>query len=336
MSVDPISLTRELVLIPSPTGAEGPVAEYLGNVLEEQGYQVARQELEPGRFNLYATREAPVVVLATHLDVVPPDLPFREDAECLYGRGVCDAKGIAAAMVAAALRLAAQGERRVGLLFLVGEENGSDGARKAALLTPKGRYLINGEPTENRLSIGQKGSLRVELTATGKAAHSGYPDAGESALDALLETIARIRALPLPSDPVLGASTMNIGRIEGGVAPNVIAPSARAELLVRTVEDTAALQRALEAAAHPRVRVTFPFEIPRLVSPELPGWASTTVSYTSDLPILTGWGEGYQLGPGSILVAHTDTEQIRKRDLLDGVEQYVKLAGELLAREESR
>lgn len=336
MRFDPISLTRQLVQIPSPTGAEGPVAEFLGNLLEEQGYRVTRQDLEPGRFNLYATLEAPVVVLATHLDVVPPDLPFREDAECLYGRGVCDAKGIAAAMVGAALRLGEQGERRVGLLFLVGEENGSDGARKAASLTPKGRYLINGEPTENKLSIGQKGSLRVELTATGRAAHSGYPDAGESALDALLETINRIRALTLPTDPVLGASTLNIGRVEGGVAPNVIAPFARAELLVRTVEDTAALRRAVETAADPRVRVTFPFEIPRLVSPALPGWASTTVSYTSDLPILTGWGEGYQLGPGSILVAHTAEEQIRKSDLLSGVEQYVKLAGELLAREDAR
>jgi acetylornithine deacetylase len=234
-------------------------------------------------------------------------------------------------MIAAAERLRAGGERRLGLLFLVGEEDGSDGARQAAGLGPKGRFLINGEPTENRLSIGQKGSLRVTLTAVGRAAHSGYPAQGESAVEALLETIARIRAIELPVHPLLGPSTLNIGRFEGGVAPNVVAPSARADLLFRTVEDAAPLKAAVLAAASPIVSVDFPLEIPCLTAPALPGWDCTTVSFTSDLPLLSDWGEGYQLGPGSILLAHTDDERIAKAELLEGVDRYAALAGQLLA-----
>ncbi|HEU5171246.1 MAG TPA: M20/M25/M40 family metallo-hydrolase, partial [Gemmatimonadales bacterium] len=222
--MDPVALTRELVAIESPTGAEGPVVGYLAGVLARAGYRVTRQPVSPGRENLYAWREPPTVVFSTHLDCVPPYMPGREDAEWLHGRGSCDAKGIAAAMTAAAERLAERGERRVGLLFVVGEENGSDGAHAAAALEPKGRFLINGEPTENRLCIGQKGSLRIDFEATGRAAHSGYPEEGRSAIEALLDTLQRVRALPLPSDPLLGPGTLNVGTIQGGVAPNVLAP----------------------------------------------------------------------------------------------------------------
>ena len=191
---------------------------------------------------MYAYREPPTVVFSTHLDTVPPYLPLREDDDAIRGRGSCDAKGLAAAMVAAAERLAARGERRIGLLFLVGEENGSDGAYRAAELEPKGCFLINGEPTENRLSLGQKGSLRADLAAVGKAAHSGYPAEGVSATEALLDSIYRIRRLPLPTDSLLGPTTLNIALIEGGVAPNVIPPSATAKLMFRTVEPTTALK----------------------------------------------------------------------------------------------
>jgi len=331
--MDPIALTRELIGIPSPTGAEGAVVDFMASVLGREGFHVVRQPVSPGRENLYATIEPPVLVFSTHLDVVPPHLNVHEDEDSLHGRGACDAKGLAAAMLAAALTLRARGEHRVGLLFVVGEENGSDGARAAADLAPRGRFLINGEPTENRLSIGQKGALRVSLAARGRAAHSGYPGEGSSAIDALLDTLERIRAIPIPSDAVLGASTLNIGRITGGVAPNVIPADASAELLFRTVADTRALRRAIEAAADPRVSVEFPLEIPSVLSSPVPGWETTVVSYASDLPFLAPWGERYQLGPGTIRLAHTAEERIGKRELLEGVDRYVALATTLLSRE---
>jgi acetylornithine deacetylase len=237
--------------------------------------------------------------------------------------------------VAAAERLAARGERRIGLLFVVGEENGSDGARAAAALEPRGRFLVNGEPTENRLSIGQKGSLRIDLEAEGRAAHSAYPDEGQSAIDPLLDTLERLRRLPLPSDPLLGPSTLNIGIIQGGVAPNVIPAYAKAQVHFRTVGPTAELKRAIDAALGPGVVVTAAVEIPAYKSAAPVGWDTTFVAFASDLPFLSAWGRGYQLGPGTIRVAHTDEERIRKSDLLRGVDLYVKLATDLLAEDAS-
>jgi len=331
--MDPIELTRALVARESPTFAEAPATDYVAGLLDRAGWKVTRQTVTAGRENLYAYREHPALVYSTHLDCVPPYVPLREDDEWLYGRGTCDAKGLAAAMMAAAERLALQGERRIGLLFVVGEENGSDGALAAAALEPKGRFFINGEPTENRLSIGQKGSLRLDLSAEGRAAHSAYPEEGVSAISALLETLERIRRLPLPSDPLLGPSTMNIGTIEGGVAPNVIAPSARAQVHFRTVGPTAPLRHAVDATLAPGVIITGDVELPSYKSAAPPGWETTFVAYASDLPFFGAWGRGYQLGPGSIRVAHTDDERIRKADLLRGVELYMKLATDLLAEE---
>jgi acetylornithine deacetylase len=331
--MDPVELTRALVAVESPTGAEGPVVGLLAGVLERAGYRVTRQPVSPGRDNIYAWREPPALVFSTHLDCVPPYVPLREDDEWLHGRGSCDAKGLAAAMTAAAERLAEQGERRVGLLFVVGEENGSDGAHAAAALEPKGRFLVNGEPTENRLCIGQKGSLRCDLHATGRAAHSAYPDEGESAVEALLDTLERIRRIPLAVDPLLGPSTLNVGTIEGGVAPNVLAPSARAQVLIRTVGATDDLKRALAATAAPGVRLSIGLEIPAYKGTAPDGWETTVVSYASDLPFLGGWGRRFQLGPGTIRVAHTDAERIRKADLHRGVELYVRLASDLLGEE---
>src|SRR5829696_329664 len=255
---DAFGLTRALVALETPTGSEGPATDLLDGALRRAGYRTVRQPVTPGRDNLLAFREPPALVFSTHVDCVPPYLPLAEDAETIHGRGSCDAKGLAAAMVAAAERLAGGGERRIGLLFLVGEENGSDGARVAADLEPRGRFLVNGEPTENRLSIGQKGSLRVDLVAQGRAAHSAYPAEGVSAIAALLDTIERIRRMPLPSDPLLGQSTLNLGLIEGGVAPNVIPPSATAQLLVRTVVPTDALKSGIRALLAPGVTVDFP------------------------------------------------------------------------------
>jgi acetylornithine deacetylase len=331
--LDPIALTRALVAVESPTGAEGPVVELLAGLLERAGYRVTRQLVSPGRHNIYAWREPPALVFSTHLDCVPPYLPLSEDDEWVHGRGTCDAKGLAAAMMVAAERLAERGERRVGLLFVVGEENGSDGAHAAAALEPKGRFLVNGEPTENRLCIGQKGSLRLDIEATGRAAHSGYPEEGRSALEALLDTLERIRRLPPAVDPVLGTSTLNVGTIQGGVAPNVLAPSARAQVLIRTVGPTDELRKTVAATAAPGVRVSVGLEIPAYKGTAPDGWETTVVSYASDLPFYTGWGRRYQLGPGTIRVAHTDAERIRKADLHRGVELYMRLASDLLAQE---
>jgi len=331
--MDALELTRALVALETPTGSEGPAIDFLDGALRRAGHRTARQPVTRGRENLLAFRETPELVFSTHVDTVPPHIPLSEDDEVIGGRGSCDAKGIAAAMVVAADRLAALGERRIGLLFLVGEENGSDGARAAAELEPRGRFLVNGEPTENRLSIGQKGSLRVDLEATGRAAHSAYPEEGVSAITALLDTIARLQRMPLPSDPLLGPSTLNVGLIQGGVAPNVIAPRATAQVLIRTVEPTDALQATICGLAAPGVSIRFPVELPFHkggVAP--PGWETTVVSFTSDLPFLRSWGEGFQLGPGSIRVAHTAEEHIRKADLLQGIDLYVRLAADLLAR----
>lgn len=332
--MDALELTRALVALETPTGAEGPATDFLDAELRRAGYQVVLQPVSPGRHNLYAYREPPALVFSTHLDTVPPHIPLAEDAESIHGRGSCDAKGLAAAMIAAAERLAERGERRIGLLFVVGEENGSDGALAAANLGPRGRFLINGEPTENRLSIGQKGSLRADLQAAGRAAHSAYPDEGVSAIAALLDTIDRIRRMPLPSDPLLGESTLNLGLIGGGVAPNVIAPAASAQILIRTVGPTEPLKKAIRSLLAPGVTVDFPVELPCYKGGTAPpGWETTVVSYASDLPFLEPWGERYQLGPGTIRVAHTSQEHIRKADLLRGVDLYVRLASDLLARE---
>jgi acetylornithine deacetylase len=336
--MDPLELTRSLVALETPTGSERAATDFLDAALRRAGYTTLRQEVSPGRHNLYAFREHPEVVFSTHVDCVPPYVQLSEDAETIRGRGSCDAKGLAAAMIAATERLAERGERRIGLLFLVGEENGSDGAKAAADFGPRGRFIVNGEPTENRLCIGQKGSLRVNLVAQGRAAHSAYPSDGVSAIEALLDTLERIRRMPLPSDPLLGPSTLNLGLINGGIAPNVIAPYATAQVLFRIVEPTGPLKEQIEALLSPNVSVSYPVELPfykGVTAPE--GWETTVVSYSSDLPFLAPWGEVYQLGPGTIRVAHSAHEHIRKADLLQGVELYVRLATDLLAgaREQS-
>ena len=328
---DPIALARSLIAIPSPTGGEGAVVAYLAGVLGELGYQVVRQPVSEGRDNLYAYREPPELVFSTHLDVVPPQLPVQEDDEWLWGRGACDAKGIAAAMVAAAEQLAAKGERRIGLLFVVGEEAGSDGARAATTLEPKGRFLVNGEPTDNLLVTAAKGTLHVELRSVGRAAHSAYPREGSSAILRLLDSLERIRRMPMPFDPELGETTLNIGLIDGGVAPNVIPADACATLLFRTVGRTELLLENLMRLLDANVTAEVVSEIPALSAPAPEGWEATTVAFASDLPFHEAWGYGVMMGPGAIRVAHTDEERIGKQELLDGVDRYVRLAETLLA-----
>ena len=338
--LDVLGLTRELVEIESTTYNEAAVMECVARRMRARGWAVETMEVpqpvESGitarRLNVYAGPQqgAPELVFSTHLDTVPPYVPFREDAEFLYGRGVCDAKGIAAAQMAAAERLRAEGHA-VGLLFVAGEERDSAGAKVANERAPGSRWLINGEPTDNRLAVASKGALRALVRATGRMAHSAYPELGDSAVHKLVEVLQRMLAIPLPVTEDVGESTLNIGQIAGGRAPNVIADEASAQLLIRLVGDSAQTRAALLQAAEGLAEVEFPLEIPFVRLRTVEGFATMVAKFTTDIPQLTKWGEPLLLGPGSIHVAHTPGERIAKRELLEAVDLYVALARRLLA-----
>lgn len=345
MSIDPIQLTKQLVDLESTTYHEAPAGEFLATYLAGLGYQIERQPVaQPDRtrnpsagtghrFNVYASIPGvtPDVVFSSHMDTVPPFLgPCREDADFLYGRGTCDAKGIIAAQIAAAEKLRAAG-KRIALLFVVGEERDSAGALVANQTPPGSRFLINGEPTDNRLALASKGCLRVELRAHGKMAHSAYPELGDSAVEKLLAALHDIQALPLPVVEGIGDCTLNIGVIHGGVAPNVIPDKAEAHLLIRLVSPPDELQQQILAAAAGRCEVSFTLKLPYMHMRAIPGFDTMVAKFTTDIPSLTAWGEPFLLGPGSILVAHTPDEHIRKSELLECVDLYVKLANSLLA-----
>jgi acetylornithine deacetylase len=335
--LDPLDLTRRLVDIESLTYNEGAVGEFLDGFLRERGFTVERTAVpQPAqsrysgpRFNLYAgTGQRPDVVLSTHMDTVPPFIPSSEDDLFLYGRGSCDAKGIIAAQVAAAERLREAGVA-VALLFVVGEERDSAGA-KLANLEPKGsRFLINGEPTDNRLALASKGTLRAEIRAHGKMAHSAYPELGDSAVHKLVRALERLLAVELPTVEGVGPSTLNIGLISGGHAPNVIADSAVAQVLVRLVGPSEQIREAIERAVAGLAEVEFTLEIPFIRMRQVDGIETMVAAFTTDIPALTNWGEPLLLGPGSIHVAHTPFEKIAKRELLEAVDLYFDLAQRL-------
>jgi acetylornithine deacetylase len=324
-------LTRRLMEIESISGNEAAAGYFLRDYLSGLKYDVSLQEAAPNRFNVIAFAGKPELVFSTHIDTVPPYLPVDEDEEYLYGRGACDAKGIVAAQIEAAENLRASGASRVGLLFVVGEERDSVGALAASKIPPGSRFLINGEPTDNHLALGSKGSLRVEISARGKAAHSAYPQMGESAILKLLDLLDEIRAMALPHDPILGESTCNIGVLEGGTKANIIPDSARAELMFRSVEPIELLKERLEILIAGRADSRYLFEVPPFIMQAIEGFDTTVVSFASDAPFLTEWGKPFLLGPGSILNAHTDHERISKQELLEGVELYVSLARTLLS-----
>jgi len=325
-------LTKSLVNIPSVTGEEGACAEFLRCELQARGYQVELQEVTRGRPNIMAFHGRPEVVLSTHLDTVPPFVPADEDDESIYGRGSCDAKGILASQILAAERLRQEGVRDFGLLFLVGEETSSDGAQAANSVPPGSKYIINGEPTENKLVIGSKGNLRLDLNTRGRMAHSAYPHLGESAIEKLLDILTDLRRLALPRDPMLGASTMNIGIIAGGRAANVVPDEARAELLFRTVRDSTELRAQLHRLLEGRCEYVFVRDTPALMMEKLDGYETDVVAFTTDLPSLTRWGRPCLLGPGSIRDAHTDHERVRKVDLVRAVNLYCRLVRQLKAK----
>jgi acetylornithine deacetylase len=330
-------LTRALIDIESITDNEGEVGAYLHGYLSKlaasSGGRVEKMEVGPGRFNVLACWGDPVVTLSTHMDTVPPFFPSREESEFIWGRGACDAKGIIASMVAAAEKLLGEGVKNFGMLFVVGEERNSAGAELAAR-TPRGsKYLVNGEPTENKVVLASKGILRFEVTARGKMAHSAYPELGESAIDALLDALEAIRRVPLPQDELLGPCTMNIGTISGGRAPNVIADAAKAEILIRLVGDPAPIRKAFtRAVGNARVQLDEILWFPAIRFKTVDGMPTTVVSFATDVPIFgKAWGEPLLLGPGSILVAHTSEERISKQDLTGAVTLYADVVKKLLA-----
>jgi acetylornithine deacetylase len=338
--LDAVALTRRLVDIESVTYNEGAVGRALVEILAGRSFSVETMPVEQHgesrskseRFNVYAgtAGESPDVVLSTHMDTVPPFVPSSEDGEFIYGRGACDAKGIIAAQIVAAERLRAEGVR-AGLLFVVGEERDSAGA-KTANLQPRGsRFLINGEPTDNRLALASKGTLRVRLTAKGKMAHSAYPELGESATHKLIEALNRLLALPLPVTEDVGPSTLNVGTLEGGRAPNVIADHAEAQVLIRLVGSSDETKAAVLKAVDGMAEVDFTLEIPFQRFRAVAGLPTMVAKFTTDIPFLTNWGEPLLLGPGSIHVAHTPDERLAKRELREAVELYVKVARELAA-----
>ncbi len=331
-----LELTRRLVDIDSVTPNEqavgGFLADYLTPLAAHHGGRLERLPIENRRENILVSWGEPVVTLSTHQDTVPPFFPSREDDEFIWGRGACDAKGILAAMIGAAEGLLADGVRNFALLFVVGEERGSAGARAAALDPRGSRFLINGEPTGNRLAIGSKGALRFEIAATGRMAHSAYPELGESAIDKLLDALGRIRAIPLPVDPDLGPATLNIGTLAGGEAPNVIPGAAGAEIMFRLVGDADPLRHAVGLAVDGLAEAREVLCIPAQRLATLPGFETTSVSYTTDIPVFGGaWGRPLLIGPGSIHVAHTEGERIAKNELLEAVLIYQRLVRQLLA-----
>lgn len=331
--MDLFELTKNLVNMASVTGHEKACAEFIKGYLLQLGFQAELMPVSRDRSNVFATWGKPDIVLSTHMDTVPPFFPAHEDAEHIYGRGSCDAKGILAAQVSAAERLKRDGVEDFALLFLVGEETVSDGAREANLHPSGSRYIINGEPTENKLAIASKGNLRIDVRARGKMAHSAYPHLGVNAIDKLLDVLVDLRKIPLPVSPVLGPSTMNIGVLTGGRAPNVVPDEAVAQILIRTVENAEPLRQKILETTAGRCEVAIVRDTPVLQMEKLEGYETDVVAFTTDLAALTQWGRPLLLGPGSISKAHTEREYVRKADLVAAADLYYRMVRDLKSRD---
>jgi len=328
--VDVVALAAELLAMESTSGGEGRVVDFVSRWLIARGWNVTVQEVSDRRGNVWASRTGGGVTLSTHLDTVPPFVPPRLEGSRLYGRGACDAKGIAAAMMAAADALAEEGESRVDLLFVVGEEKNSDGARAANRLPATSRFLVNGEPTESKLASGAKGSLRVKLRTHGREAHSAYPELGSSAIDPMLALLPSVHQLDLPGDERLGKGSVNIGVLRGGTEANIIAGSCEAELMFRLTGDVNVVKQLVERWVDGRAEVTWGSTIPAQFFHTLPGFETAPMSYTSDIPLLDRWGKPLLFGPGSIHVAHTPDEYIEIDELRAAVDTYQRIVRTLL------
>lgn len=335
-------LAKKLIDIPSLTGEEQAIGEFLAGYLDAQGFSVKKQEIISAKpetsdvaskkavgFNLIAALGDPKILFNTHLDTVPPYIPFREDDEYIYGRGACDAKGIIAAMLKAGQKLMQENRRDFGYLFTVGEEADSVGAKAAAELNLKSDYLIVGEPTENKLALGHKGNLTFSLTTHGKAAHSAYPEQGESAIEKLLETISDLKRENFGTDAVLGRTTINIGVIEGGTGTNVIPDRALAKIMLRIVASADSVEEKVRSIIKDRAEVEIISKVDPQRMTHVTGFPTTVVSFGTDIHYLKEIGKPLLIGPGSILDAHTITEKISKRELNDAIEMYYHLAKHL-------
>jgi acetylornithine deacetylase len=330
MSVDVVALAAELLAIPSTTREEGRAVDFVARWLVARGWNVNVQEVTPGRGNVWASRKGGGVTLSTHLDTVPPYVPPRSDDGKLFGRGACDAKGIAAAMLVAADRLVAAGEERVDLLFVVGEERGSDGARLANQLPTTSKFLINGEPTESILASGSKGALRFIARTRGREAHSAYPHLGQSAIEPMLQLLAELKSLTFPRDEVLGDTTVNIGLIRGGTEANIIPGLAEAEMMIRLVGDPAPVKVVIDRWAAGRAEIEYGSYTPAMHFHTVPGFDAKPVAFATDVPLLGNWGTPLLFGPGSIHVAHTTQEFVAVDELRASVDHYERLVRSLL------
>jgi len=331
-----VDLARALVDIDSTTGREAEACAFLAAYLRGRGFKVTKQPVSAGRTNLVALVDPkPAVVLSTHIDCVPPFFPSRVEHGLLYGRGACDAKGALAAQVTAAERLREAGEERVGLLFVVGEERGSDGAAAANAISPGPAFLVNGEPTESKLGLATRGAFRVRLRATGRAAHSSQPERGISAIDLLIDALVELRGIALPEDPDLGRTFYATGLISGGVAPNVISPSAEAELNFRTVGPGSEVLERL-APLRSRVALETVLEVPPVRMRTVPGFETAAFAFTTDIPLLDRWGEPLLFGPGSVLDAHTDGDHVEIAELEAAAAAYETIARALLREASGR
>jgi len=325
-----VDLARALVDIDSTTGREAEACAWLAGTLRERGFRVTEQPVAVGRTNVVALLDPkPTVVLSTHIDCVPPFFPSRVEGGRLHGRGACDAKGALAAQVTAVERLRQSGEERVGLLFVVGEERGSDGATAANRISPRPAFLVNGEPTESKLAIATRGAFRVKLRATGRAAHSSQPQHGVSAIDLLVDALVELRGIPLPEDPDLGRTFFVTGLISGGIAPNVVSPSAEAELNFRTVGPASEVLERL-APLRSRVALETVLEVPPVRMRTVPGFETASFAFTTDIPLLDRWGVPLLFGPGSVLDAHTDADHVAITELEAAVLAYERIARTLL------
>ncbi len=327
---DVVALASELLSLESTTGREKDAVDFVARWLIARGWNVTLQEVETHRSNVWAMRRGGGVTLSTHLDTVPPFVGPRLEGDRLYGRGACDAKGIAAAMLIAAQRLADAGEDRVDLLFVVGEEKGSPGARAANRLPATSKWLVNGEPTESKMASGGKGAQRVVVRVRGREAHSAYAHLGRSALEPLLDLLPRLRTLSLPVDPVLGPTTYNVGVMRAGTEANIVPGLAEAEIMIRLVGEVEPVRRIFTAWAGDEAELIWGSHIPAQRFHVIEGFDVEPVAYTSDIPLLDRWGTPLLFGPGSIHVAHTPIEYIDIHELEASVDAYERIVRTLL------
>lgn len=332
----PADIALDLMAVDSTSGREGEVVALMERLLTSLEWQVTRIDVSSGRHALLAQSGRDIdVTLSTHLDTVPPYIPPSRSGELLCGRGACDAKGIAASMICAADRLRSR-DVAVALLFVVGEETTHDGAHASNAHPTTSRVLINGEPTENKLAVGTKGAMRIIARATGRAAHSAYPELGRSAIEILVRKLVELQQLELPHDELLGSTTVNIGTISGGVADNVVAPWAEARLMARLVASPDETFVRFEQWAGDALALERSITVPPVRLGTLPGFETTVAAYATDIPALGNWGTPYLYGPGSIHVAHTSDEHVRISDLDRAVDDYERIAIGALAQARSR